>query len=70
MLAEVFKTHTSKEGKVRDVTLRYKVNNDSLSYKGQADSFIERSVHSLVIILPNEERNMNGNKVSQKVGEC
>ena len=37
---------------VRKVTIRYKLNED-----GKKDSTVERSVHSLVLILPIEEQN-------------
>ena len=55
-LAEVCKAHISKDGKVRNVTLRYKLNDDTQLYKGKMDSNVERSVHSLVLILPIEEQ--------------
>ena len=55
-LAEVCKAHISKDGKVRNVTLRYKLNDDTQLYKGKTDSNVERSVHSLVLILPIEEQ--------------
>ena len=56
MLAEVLKAHMSNDGKVRNVTIRYKNNNNLPRYIGQADSTVERSVHNLVIILPIEEQ--------------
>ena len=55
-LAEVWKAHLSKDQKVRNVTLRYKLNDDTKFYKGKRDSTIERSVHNLVLILPIEEQ--------------
>ena len=55
-LAQVAKTHYGSDNMVRNVTLRYKLNKNGSNYVGQSDSFIDRSVRSLVIILPIEEQ--------------
>ena len=55
-LAEVCEAERSKDGKVRDVVLRYKRNNGKSDYTGTKDTKIKRSVHRLVIIVPVEER--------------
>ena len=55
-LAEVKEVKSSKDDKVRDVILRYKVQGDSRDYKGVKDTIIDRSVHRLVIVVPAEER--------------
>ena len=56
-LAEVIEADPGKDGKVRDVVLRYKPQNQERNYQGQSDINIKRSVHKLVVILPAEERN-------------
>ena len=55
-LAEVIHTYAGSDDKVRNVTIRYKLNKSGPKYHGQADSIVNRSVHSLVIILPVEEQ--------------
>ena len=55
-LAEVTLAIPSKDGKVRDVELRYKNLTDDLKYNGAKDVIIKRSVHRLVLIIPAEER--------------
>ena len=55
-LAEVDQANPAKDGKVRDVTLRYKRQDGRKLYDGAKDTFINRSVHRLVVIVPNEER--------------
>ena len=55
-LAQVIKTHVGSDDKVRDVTIRYKLNKSGTTYHGQNDSIVNRSVHSLVIVIPIEEQ--------------
>lgn len=55
-LAEVCSVEHGRDGKVRDVELRYKVQKPSNIYQGQADMVVKRSVHRLVILLAVEER--------------
>ena len=55
-LAQVAKTVYGSDDMVRNVSLRYKLNKSGSKYTGQSDSFINRSVHGLVIILPIEEQ--------------
>ena len=55
-LAEVDQANPAKDGKVRDVTLRYKRQDGRKLYDGVKDTFINRSVHRLVVIVPIEER--------------
>ena len=55
-LTEVIKTLTSNDNRVRNVTVRYKFNKPGHEYKGQSDITVNRSVHSLIIILPIEEQ--------------
>ena len=56
-LGEVVEANPGKDGRVRDVVLRYKSQNKTKVYVGQPDILIKRSVHKLVVILPVEERN-------------
>lgn len=56
-LAQVTKAKPGKVGNVRDVELRYKVQEPGSTYHGQVDSKTHRSVHRIVIILPVEEQN-------------
>nr|XP_027223966.1 uncharacterized protein LOC113816133 [Penaeus vannamei] len=44
------------DGKVRNVTLRYKLSIPGTKYNGQRDILIDRSVHNIVVILPIEEQ--------------
>ena len=55
-LAQVVETFVGSDSIVRNVTIRYKLNKPGMNYNGQADSTVNRSVHSLVIILPVEEQ--------------
>ena len=50
-LAQVHDIDSSRDGKVRDVTLRYKLQKSGIGYKGQADMYLKRSVHRLIILL-------------------
>ena len=54
-LAQVIEVESSRDGKVRDVTLRYKLKRPGVEYKGQRDVHLKRSVHRLVVLLPVEE---------------
>lgn len=44
----------SRDGRVRDVVVRYKIKRPGIAYKGQ-DVCASRSAHKLVVILPLEE---------------
>lgn len=55
--AQVTKAEPGKDDNVKDVELRYKVQEQESTYHGQADSRILRSVHLIVVILPDEEQN-------------
>ena len=55
-LAQICEANPGKDGKVRDVQLRYKVLDSSSSYRGCSDMKINRSVHRLVVVLPVEEQ--------------
>ena len=55
-LAEVVEANPGKDGKVRDVLLRYKSQNQTKLYCGQPDILLKRSIHRLVVLLPVEER--------------
>ena len=60
-MAEVLEAEPGVDGKVRDVTLRYKVqeqrnrNGRVDKYVGQPDKIINRSVHRLVLLLESED---------------
>ena len=54
-LGEIVIAEKSKDGKVRNVSIRYKPKKIGKSYKGQKDVIITRSAHKLVVILPAEE---------------
>ena len=56
-LAQVVATEASRDGKVRNVTLRYKPQRSGNNYVGQRDICIKRSVHRLNVLLPIEEIN-------------
>lgn len=45
----------SRDSKVRDVVVRYKIKRPGITYKGQDDVCVNRSIHKLVVILPVEE---------------
>ena len=53
-LAEV--AVAGSDGKVRDVTLRYKNQTTGARYSGQKDVLINRSIHKSVVLLPFEEQ--------------
>lgn len=55
-LAQVIFTSPGFDGKVRNVTLRYKLSIPGTKYNGQRDILIDRSVHNIVVILPIEEQ--------------
>ena len=55
-LAQIIKTSYGSDNMVRNVTLRYKITKSDSNYTGQPDSYMDRSVRSLVIILPIEEQ--------------
>ena len=55
-LGEIVIAEKSKDGKVRNVSIRYKPKKIGKSYKGQKDVIITRSAHKLVVILPAEEK--------------
>ena len=50
--AQVVTAAPGSGGKVRNVSLRYKSGQPGVKYHGQRDSFIDRSVHDIVAILP------------------
>ncbi|XP_043192676.1 uncharacterized protein LOC122366428 [Amphibalanus amphitrite] len=59
--AEVLEVHVDQDGKVRNVTLRYKSQapprnaTDARKYNGQPDVIVKRSVHRLVLLLESHE---------------
>ena len=55
-LAQVVKTIIGSDNMVRDVTVKYKIIKSGREYKGQSDITVNRSVHSLIIVLPVEEQ--------------
>lgn len=55
-LAQVSEILDSSDGKVRSVKLRYKQQGPDGTYKGLQDTYVTRSVHRLVMILPVEEQ--------------
>ena len=55
-LAQVCEANPGKDGKVRDVQIRYKALEANNTYHGCDDTRIRRSVHRLVFILPVEEQ--------------
>ena len=50
-MAEVSVALPGSDGKVRDVTLRYKVQDDDSKYMGSKDMLINRSAHRLFFYL-------------------
>ena len=62
-MAEVVKAEPGRDGKVRDVVLRCKLQTEHAGtgskYTGQPDKFISRSVHRLVLLLEGSEENKN-----------
>ena len=64
-LAEVLEAIPGRDGKVRDVTLRYKIQASgkqasSSKYKGAPDTVVQRSVHRLVLILEADHDDAGG----------
>ena len=55
-IAQVVEGIQGRDGKTRDVLLRYKINESGKRYVGQRDMQMTRSVHRLVVILPVEEQ--------------
>ena len=55
-LAQVAVADPGSDGKVRDVSLRYKHQNIGARCSGQQDVLINRSIHKLVLLLPVEEQ--------------
>ncbi|XP_068245412.1 uncharacterized protein [Palaemon carinicauda] len=53
-MGQVVDTETGRHNKVRDVSIRYKIQRSG-KYKGQSDTVIKRSVDKLVVLLPVEE---------------
>ena len=59
-LGRVTKTFPGKDGKVRKVELQYKNPRQGESvkeYKGHGYVTVDRPVHKLVILIPNDEQN-------------
>ena len=54
-LGEVIIAERGKDGKVRNVSIRYKPRKEGVRYNGQKDMIITRSAHKIVVILPVEE---------------
>lgn len=54
-LAQVEKAKPGKDGKVRDVVLRYKISNPGSNCEGK-NKLVTRSAHRLVLLLPVEEQ--------------
>lgn len=55
-LAQVAKAVPGRDGKVRDVVLRYRIVNPGSTCDGKKDRLINRSVHHFVLLLPVEEQ--------------
>ena len=55
-LAQVSKADTGSDNMVRNVVIRYKQQGPGHEYKGVQDTFVPRSVHRLILILPVEEQ--------------
>ena len=55
-LGEIVIAESGKDGKVRNVSIRYKPRKEGAGYKGLKDIVITRSAHKIVVILPVEER--------------
>ena len=55
-LARVHEVHPGADGKVRNVTLSYKMLEPGSNYSGGKSTYIKRSVHNLVVILPIDEQ--------------
>ena len=54
-LAQVVTAIPDSDGKVRNVTLRYKAGQSGSKNDGERDILIDRSVHNIVVMLPVEE---------------
>ena len=57
--AKVTVAKPGRDGRVRDVTLQYKIQQPGLKYDNQDYMEIKRSVHRLVVLLPVEEQNLH-----------
>ena len=55
-LGEIVVAGKSKDGKVRNVSIRYKPRKEGMNYKGLKDIVVTRSAHKVVVILPVEEK--------------
>lgn len=55
-LAQIVEATPSQNGKVRNVTVRYKNPKPDMKYEGEPDMMVKRSVHKLVVLLPAEEQ--------------
>ena len=55
-LGEAVIAESGKDGRVRNVSIRYKASKEGAGYKGQKDIVITRSAHKIVVILPVEEK--------------
>ncbi|KAK4318700.1 hypothetical protein Pmani_010328 [Petrolisthes manimaculis] len=55
-LAQVVLVIPGHDDKVRNVTLRYKIQKPDKKYNGEPDMLVNRSVHRLVVLLPIEEQ--------------
>ena len=55
-LGEIVVAGKSKDGKVRNVSIRYKPRKEGVNYKGLKDIIVTRSAHKVVVILPVEEK--------------
>lgn len=54
-LAQVERAKPGRNGKVRDVVLRYKISNHGSMCEGK-DRLVNRAAHRLVLLLPVEEQ--------------
>ncbi len=54
-VAQVTKVEHGRDGKVREVQLRYKLCKHGADYKGVRDKTMCRSVHRLVVLFPVEQ---------------
>ena len=55
-LAQVCEAIPGRDGKVRDVKIRYKNVDEGHKYRGCQDTIVNRSVRRLVVLLPKEEQ--------------
>ncbi len=55
-LAQIAEATPSEDGKVRNVTIRYKNPKPGMKYEGEPDMMVKRSVHKLVVLLLVEEQ--------------